>query len=77
MPVWMFAPGPATVPHHAGAPVGRLQVLDRGKKRRDFDLDCLRQKLLRARSQDIRQWIVDLVGLTKRHNVSFMAYRSP
>jgi hypothetical protein len=34
---------------------------------------------LRTRSQDIGQWIVNLVGMTKRGNVafSFMAYRSP
>jgi hypothetical protein len=53
------------VPHQAIAAVGKLQVLHRGKKRISFHLDSLRKQLPRARSQDIRQWIVNLVGLTQ------------
>jgi hypothetical protein len=36
----------------------------------DFDLDRLCQKLPRTRAQHIGQWIIDLVGLTKRDNVA-------
>jgi hypothetical protein len=36
-----------TMPHDTGTPVGQLQILHRGKKRLDFDLHGLRQKLPR------------------------------
>jgi hypothetical protein len=48
-----------------GVPVVKLQILHRGKKRLDFDLHGLRQKLPRTSSQNIGQWIADIVGLTK------------
>ena len=54
-----------TMSHDTGAPVGQLQILHRGKKRLDFDLHGLRQKLPGTSSQNIGQWIVDIVGLTK------------
>ncbi len=57
-----------------GAPIGKLQILHRGKKRLDFDLDGLRQKLPRTSSQNIGQWIVDLVGLTKRNNLASLVH---
>ncbi|UGX99472.1 hypothetical protein G6321_00017195 [Bradyrhizobium barranii subsp. barranii] len=62
------------MPHHASASVGKLQVLHRGKKRLDFGLDSMRQKLPRAGAQDIGQWIIDLVGLTKRDNVASLVH---
>jgi hypothetical protein len=52
------------------APVRKLQILHRRKKSLGLDLNSLREKLPRAASQDIRQWIVDLVGMTKRDNVA-------
>src|SRR5207253_955314 len=48
--------------------------LHRGKKRLDFDLHCLRQKLPCASTQNIRQWIVDLVGLTKGNNIASLVH---
>jgi hypothetical protein len=48
--------------------------LHRGKKRLDFDLHGLRQKLPRSGSQDIGQWIVDLVGLTKGNNIASLVH---
>jgi hypothetical protein len=51
--------------HDTGTPLGQLQILHRGKKRLDFDLHGLRQKL-----QNIGQWIVDIVGLTKGNNIA-------
>ena len=47
------------------APVGKLQALHRREKRLGFHLDSLRKQLPSTRSQDIRQWIVDLVGMTE------------
>ena len=35
------------------------------EKRLGFHLDSLRKQLPGPRSQDIRQWIVDIVGLTQ------------
>jgi len=69
-----------TVTHNTVTTVVKLQVLHRGEKRLGLDLDSLCKKLPCTRSQDIGQWIISLVGLTKRDNiaiVSFMAYRSP
>jgi hypothetical protein len=63
-PHWAVA-----VPNEAVAAVGKLQALHRGEKRLGFHLDSLRKQLPRTRSQNIRQWIVDLVGLTERDNV--------
>ena len=63
-----------TVPHQAVAAVRKLQALHRGEKRLGFHLDSLRKQLPRTRSQDIRQWIVNLVGLTQWHNVAILVH---
>src|SRR5262245_45792898 len=63
-----------TMPHDTGASVGKLQILHRGKKRLDFDLHGLRQKLPRTSTQNIGQWIVDLVGLTKGNNLASLVH---
>jgi hypothetical protein len=60
------------VPHQAIAAVGKLQALHRGEKCLGFQLNSLRKHLPRTRSQDIRQWIVDLVGLTQGDNVAIL-----
>jgi hypothetical protein len=57
--------GTVTVSDKAVATVGELQVLHGDKKRLGFHLDSLRKQLPRPGAQDIRQWIVDLVGLTQ------------
>jgi len=62
------------VPHQAVAAVGKLQALHCEEKRLGLHLDCLRKQLPRTRSQDIRQWIVDLVGQTQRDNVDILAH---
>jgi hypothetical protein len=62
------------VPHQAVAAVGKLQALHCEEKRLGLHLDCLRKQLPRTRSQDTRQWIVDLVGLTQRDNVDILAH---
>ena len=63
-----------TMSHDTGAPVGQLQILHRGEKRLDFDLHGLRQKLPSASSQNIGQWIVDIVGLTKGNNIASLVH---
>ncbi|MGY3509192.1 hypothetical protein ACVIQY_002167 [Bradyrhizobium sp. USDA 3051] len=57
-----------TMPHDRSASGGKLQVLPRGERPLEFELDSSRQKLPRTTTQDIGQWIVNLVGLTKRDN---------
>jgi hypothetical protein len=66
--------GTVTVPDETVATVGKLQVLHCGEKRRGLDLDSLRKQLPRTRSQDIRQWIVDLVGLTQGDNLASLVH---
>jgi len=68
-PHWTMA-----VPHEAVAAVGKLQALHRGEKRLGFHLDSLRKQLPSTRSQNIRQWIVDLIGLTQWDNVAMLVH---
>jgi hypothetical protein len=51
------------MPHEAAAGVGRLQAIHRGKKRRQFHLDSLREQLPGTRSSvDRRSRRADAVG---------------
>src|SRR6202030_4554040 len=59
-----------TMPDDTVAPVRKLQILHRGEESLGLDLNSLRQKLPRTSSKNIRQWIVDLVGMTKGDNVA-------
>jgi hypothetical protein len=63
-----------TVPEQTVATVGKLHVLHGGRKRLGLHLDGLRKQLPRTRSQDIRQWIVDLVRLTQVDNVTILVH---
>ena len=67
------------MPDNTVSSISKLEVLHEGEERLSFQLDSLREQLSRTRSQDIGQWIIDLVGVTKTYNIaiSFMAYRSP
>jgi hypothetical protein len=58
------------MPDDTVAPVRKLQILHRGEESLGLDLNSLRQKLPRTSSKNIRQWIVDLVGMTKGDNVA-------
>ena len=62
------------MPDNTVATVGKLQVLHCGEKRLGFDLDSLRKQPPSTRSQDIGQWIVDFLGLTKPDNVDSVVY---
>ncbi len=68
-PHWTMA-----VSHEAVAAIGKLQALHRGEKRLGFHLDSLRKQLPSSRSQNIRQWIVDLIGLTQWDNVAMLVH---
>jgi hypothetical protein len=63
-----------TVPDNTVATVGKLQVLHASKKRIGLELNRLRKKPPRTRPQDIRQWIVNLIGVTKPYNVAILIH---
>jgi hypothetical protein len=63
-----------TVPDNSVSPIGKSEVLHLRKKHLGFQLDSLRQQLSRARSQDIGQGIIDLVGVTKTYNIAILIY---
>jgi hypothetical protein len=50
-------------------PSRQLQLTHAGQEGLGLHLDSLREQLPRAGTQDIRQGIVDLVGLTKADNI--------
>jgi hypothetical protein len=54
------------MPHKTVSPVAKPE------KCLGLHLHGPRKKLPRTRSQDIGQWIVDLVGLTKADNVAIL-----
>src|SRR6266536_2408650 len=54
--------------------IGKLQLLHRGEECLRLQLDSLRKKLPRTRSQDIGQWIVNLVRLTQRDNIAILVH---
>src|SRR6266567_613126 len=66
--------GAVTVPHQAISAIGKLQLLHRGEEYLRLHLDSLRKKLPRTKSQDIGQWIVNLVGLTQRDNLAILVH---
>src|ERR1019366_4610038 len=56
------------------SPISKPEVLHLGKKHLGFQLDSLREQLSRTRSQDIGQWIIDLVGVTKTDNIAILIH---
>src|ERR1019366_3350570 len=61
--------GTMTVANNTISPISKPEGLHRGKKHLGLQLDSLREQLSRARSQDIGQGIIDLVGVTKTYNI--------
>ena len=61
--------GAMAVPDQALAAVRQLQLAHAGKISLGLDLDGLGQQLARAGSQNIRQGIVDRIGLTQAQNI--------
>src|ERR1017187_3334635 len=66
--------GTMTVPDNTVSPISKPEVLHLGKKHLGFQLDSLREQLSRTRSQDIGQWIIDLVGVTKTNNIAILIH---
>src|SRR5471032_2168358 len=60
--------------HQSVATIGQLQMLHTGKKNFGFQLDRARKKLPGSSLKNIRQWIVDLTGLTKANNVDNLVH---
>jgi hypothetical protein len=65
---------PLTVANNTISPISKPEVLHRGKKYLGLQLDSLREQLSRARSQDIGQGIIDLVGVTKTNNIAILIH---
>src|SRR5450631_2952320 len=60
--------------HQSVATIGQLQMLHTGKKNFGFQFDRARKKLPGSSLENIRQWIVDLPGLTKANNVDSLVH---
>src|SRR5450432_3924403 len=60
--------------HQSVATIGQLQMLHTEKKNFGFQLDRARKKLPGSSLKNIRQWIVDLTGLTKANNVDNLVH---
>src|ERR1019366_855466 len=63
-----------TVANNTISPISKPEVLHLGKKHLGLQLDSLREQLSRARSQDIGQGIIDLVGVTKTYNIAILIH---
>jgi hypothetical protein len=66
--------GTMTVANNTISPISKPELLHRGKKHLGLQLDSLREQLSRARSQDIGQGIIDLVGVTKTNNIAILIH---
>jgi len=63
------------VPHEPGAPIVELQILPVGQERLHLQVHSLREQPPGAGAQHIRQGIVDVIGLTKAHDVGNLFHR--
>src|SRR5450830_1824371 len=66
--------GTMTVPDNTVSSISKPAALHLGEERLSFQLDSLREQLSRTRSQDIGQWIIDLVGVTKTNNIANLVH---
>jgi hypothetical protein len=78
IPVWTARSGRQPWCIKTTAAVGKLEVLHRFEKGLRLQFNCLRQRPSSSRSQDVCQWIVNVVWPAKRKTLlfSFMACRS-
>ncbi|MGY3387621.1 hypothetical protein ACVWW6_000212 [Bradyrhizobium sp. USDA 3311] len=76
MPIWIVRAGPSQYrPTRDVDPAASNPTL--GKKRLNFGLRGLRQKLQRISAEDVSQSTIDVLKLTKQHIVLFLpTYRS-
>jgi hypothetical protein len=63
-----------TMPDDAAATVRQLEILHGGEEHLGLHLDSLCKQLPGARSKDIRQGIIDLVGLAKPDNTAILVH---
>src|ERR1039458_787047 len=63
-----------TMPDDAVATVRQFEILHGGEEHLGLHLDSLCKQLPGARSKDIRQGIIDLVGLTKPNNTAILVH---
>jgi hypothetical protein len=66
--------GTMTVPNNTVPSISKLEVLHGGEERLSFQLDSLPEQLSRTRLQDIGQWIIDLVVVTKTYNIASLVH---
>jgi hypothetical protein len=62
------------VPDKAHSAIGKLQIRAFGQERFDLQFHCLGQKLASARPQHLRQRIIDVIGLTKPHDIAILIH---
>src|ERR1017187_5859182 len=62
------------MPDDAAATVRQFEILHGGEEHLGLHLDSLCKQLPGARSKDIRQGIIDLVGLTKPNNTAILVH---
>src|ERR1017187_1335771 len=62
------------MPDDAAATVRQFEILHGGEEHLGLHLDSLCKQLPGARSKDIRQGIIDLVGLTKPNNTAILIH---
>src|SRR5665213_342739 len=71
-----LTPSSPRFPHSSNtlSSICKLEVLHGGEEYLSLQLDSLREQLSRTRSQDIGQWIIDLVGVTKTNNIAILTH---
>jgi hypothetical protein len=62
------------MPNDAVATISQLEIPHSGEERLGLHLDSLRKQLSGAGAKDIRQGIIDLVGLTKPDNTAILVH---
>jgi hypothetical protein len=62
------------MPDQTVTAIGELEILHGSEEGLRLHLDSLRQKLAGARSQNTRQGIIDLIGLTKASDVDSLIH---
>src|SRR5664280_604502 len=62
------------MPDDAAATVRQFEILHGGEEHLGLHLDRLREQLPGAGAEDIRQGIIDLVGLTKPNNTAILVH---
>ncbi len=62
------------VPDKAHSTIGKLQIRPLGQKGLDLQFHRLGQELASAGPQHLRQGIIDVIGLTKPHDIAILIH---